>query len=410
MKILRSSLSGLFLLLLVIGGGGCSHPTIRTRIDPAVNPWTGLNLNNRPENFQFVVVSDRTGGVRPGVFEEAVRKINLLQPEFVMSVGDLIMGGTTNRQRIDEEWREFNGFVARLDMPFFYVPGNHDISNPVMEEEWAKRFGRSYFHFVYRDVLFLCLNSEDPPPTKISKAQQDYAAKALAENPNVRWTLVFLHKPLWDYEEDTGWAAIERILTKRRHTVLAGHQHNYVKFERNHTSYIILGTTGGGSKLRGRAFGEFDQVAWVTMTDNGPIIANLLLDGIWDENIRTEQMAQTMRTALSGKTVTSEPLFDKGQFRGGPTFPGGSANLKIVNDADIPMKFRLRINSTDQVHALPTETELVVKPKSSESINAQFQVGSPINVTDLAPLTADWTITYEFPDVPPARIEGRHVW
>ena len=26
------------------------------------------------------------------------------------------------------------------------------------------------------------------------------------------------------------------------------------------------------------------------MTDDGPIIANLMLDGIWDENIRTEEL------------------------------------------------------------------------------------------------------------------------
>src|SRR5206468_2697058 len=57
------------------------------------NPWTNLELNNKERDFQFVIVTDRTGGHRPGVFGEAVRKINLLQPEFVISVGDLIEGG-----------------------------------------------------------------------------------------------------------------------------------------------------------------------------------------------------------------------------------------------------------------------------------------------------------------------------
>ena len=47
-----------------------------------------------------MVVSDPSGGVRPGVFEVATRKLNLLQPEFVISVGDLIMGNTTNRAQI----------------------------------------------------------------------------------------------------------------------------------------------------------------------------------------------------------------------------------------------------------------------------------------------------------------------
>ena len=54
------------------------------------NPWTHLRLNNDPGDFQFVVISDRTGGHRPRIFSQAVEQINLLQPEFVLSVGDLI--------------------------------------------------------------------------------------------------------------------------------------------------------------------------------------------------------------------------------------------------------------------------------------------------------------------------------
>jgi len=408
-RILRWNLCGLF-ALLIVSGPGCARSPIQHQIRSDTKPWTRLEFNNDPENFQFVVVSDRTGAVRPGVFEVAVRKINLLQPEFVMSVGDLIMGNTTNRAQIDAEWREFIGFVEQLEMPFFYVPGNHDITNPVMAEEWIRRFGRPWYHFVYGDVLFLCLNTEDPPPTHMSGAQRDYVARALAENPKVRWTLVFMHKPLWDYEEDTGWAVIENLLKQRPHTVLAGHRHNYSKFERNDTSYIVLGTTGGGSKLRGRAFGEFDQVAWVTMTDQGPRIANLLLDGIWDEDILTKQMADTMRHALAGKAVNSEPLFVKGTFHGGPTFPGATARLEIANDADIPMKFRARFNSTDHVHIKPAQAEFLLQPKSTNTINVEFVVSEPVKVTSLAPLAADWTITYEFPGVPPVEINGRYQW
>src|SRR5262245_56610627 len=58
----------------------------------AKNPWTGLTPNISPDQFQIAVVSDRTGGHRRGVFSRAVQQVNLLQPEFVMSVGDLIEG------------------------------------------------------------------------------------------------------------------------------------------------------------------------------------------------------------------------------------------------------------------------------------------------------------------------------
>ena len=121
----------------------------------SVFPWSHLEVNNDPDNFQFAIVTDRTGGHRDGVFMDAVKKLNLLQPEFVVSVGDLIEGYTRNEERIYMEWDEFNGFIKKLEMPFFYVPGNHDYINDVMARIWEEKFGPSYYHFVYRDVLFL---------------------------------------------------------------------------------------------------------------------------------------------------------------------------------------------------------------------------------------------------------------
>lgn len=402
-------------LALALFGAGCSHPKpaaahAQVQVDSALKPWTNLKFNNAPNNFQFAVVADRTGGARPGVFEDSVRKLNLLHPEFVMSVGDLIQGGTRDRLVIDAQWLQFRSFVDQLEMPFFFVPGNHDLSNEVMADEWLKRFGKSYYHFVYRDVLFLCLNTEDPPPSHISAAQRDYVARALAENPRVRWTLVFLHQPLWDYEDETGWRKIEALLKDRQHTVIAGHRHEYTKFERNGRSYMVLATTGASSKLRGRAFGEFDQVGWITMTDRGPILANLYLDGIWDENVRTEAMERAMAGALDGKAVNFERMFTNALFRGSTTFSGATTQLRLANDAEIPMKFSARLHSTDQVHVKPAQVERVLPPRSTATVIVTFGIQSPLKVSELSLLSADWSISYEFPKVPPVEITGKYVW
>ena len=159
-----------------------SHAEIEHNIATEQKPWTSLDLNNDPNQFHFVIVTDRTGGARPGIFESAVDKINLLQPEFVMSVGDLIEGDKANAAQVDAEWQEFKGIVGKLEMPFFHVPGNHDMKSNMMVEEWRRRFGPIYYHFRYRDVLFLCLNTEDPPDTNMSDAQVEYVRKALDEN------------------------------------------------------------------------------------------------------------------------------------------------------------------------------------------------------------------------------------
>src|SRR5689334_12304037 len=155
------------------------------------NPWTVLELNNQPRNFQFAIVTDRTGGHRPGVFAEAVKKINLMQPEFVVSVGDLIEGYSEDSGQWALEWSEFQSKVQQLQMPFFYVPGNHDLTNPGMVANWARKFGRTYYEFRYHDTLFVALNSEDPPkvePYRISPEQQKWFADTLNRNQDVRWT------------------------------------------------------------------------------------------------------------------------------------------------------------------------------------------------------------------------------
>lgn len=258
----------------------------------AVNPWNHLKFNNAPATFRFAVVSDRTGGVRAGVFEKAVDQLNIMQPEFVICVGDLITGITQNVAQMDKEWTEFNGFVKKLQMPFFYLPGNHDISNAVMDKRWKEMFGRSYYHFVYKNTLFLMLNTEDPPVAKsagrISSAQITYAKQALADNKDARWTIVVLHRPVWTYKDvdKTGWLEIEQALQGRKYTVLAGHKHEYEMTVRHGMKYIMLGTTGGGSALRGTPFGEFDHIMWITMKNNGPVLCNLAMEGIFPEDVR----------------------------------------------------------------------------------------------------------------------------
>src|SRR6516162_826872 len=150
------------------------------------NPWTSLIPNVAAGQFQFAIVSDRTGGHREGVFSKAVQQVNLLQPAFVMSVGDLIEG---SRREEDNrtQWNEFDKYARQFEIPFFYCAGNHDGNNKTKANVWQERLGRAYYHFTYQNCLFLVLNSNDPavaadgqqgmPQTGIGKEQRDYVAK-----------------------------------------------------------------------------------------------------------------------------------------------------------------------------------------------------------------------------------------
>ncbi len=312
---------------------GCS--TVAFHYDqaalPEAKPWTSENFKNNPNNFQFVVIGDRTGGadVR-GIFERAMDQLNLLQPEFVVSVGDLIEGYTDDTARLTAEWEHMDGIINKLEMPLFRTVGNHDLGNDTMKQVWLERHGADYYHFVYRNVLFLVLNSEDPPnpvpegieeatvrynklqvsdpaaaqamldefmaslasyrvPANFSDQQVAYVKKALAQNADVRWTFLFLHQPAWENPSEN-FLAIEQMLKDRGYTFFAGHLHYYNYEERLDRDYITMGPAGASWHKDGP--GNVDHINWVTMTEDGPQIAKITLDGIYDRKGRDLQLKE----------------------------------------------------------------------------------------------------------------------
>ncbi len=298
-------------------------PSARLEILHGPNPWSHLEFQNDPGHFTFAIVSDLTGGYRDGVFEAAVDRLQLLRPEFIVSVGDFIEGYTEDRDELTRQWDVFDAMLEPLSAPFFYVPGNHDYSNDVMAQVWKERRGRDYYHFVYGDVLFLAINTErdqgpaspeaetalrrlfalgrsdpetatriateafskQPFAADLGEDQVAYFERAITENPDARHTFLLMHKPIWQGEGSPELDRIEAALGDRPFTAFAGHVHNYERFEIGSNLHIRLGTTGGTWVVPGMP-GSFDHVTLITMTDEGPSIANLVLDGILDSEGR----------------------------------------------------------------------------------------------------------------------------
>ena len=164
---------------------------------------------NDPKDFQFAIVSTEHGP-RLGVFPRAVEKLNELRPEFVITVGDLIKGGAGNRnvEKLKGEWKEFNSFVDGFDMPFFYLPGNHDLGNEVADLIWDEMFGVRYYSFVYENVLFLCLNTQGGPGSK----------PALLQDEQIDWALRIQKNAGFDGPRiyaSTSWLMEEGILIRK---------------------------------------------------------------------------------------------------------------------------------------------------------------------------------------------------
>ena len=381
------------------------HPPLAA--DQAV-PWTGLAANDAAADFHFVIVGDRAGTDRWGVFEAAIPKANLLEPAFVVSVGDLINGHSEDQAGLDREWDEFEGFVARLETPFFYAAGNHDMSNAVMAETWQARFGPSYYSFTYKDVLFLVLNSElfgmardmrTPVPGPWTQAEQmAFVAETLQRFPDPRWTIVILHQSLWDqafrkYADapQDDWRKVEAMLGQRDYTVFAGHSHRYVKIVRQDRRYITLATTGGQSRLRGLMHGEFDQVALVSMTDAGPRVANLTLEGIQDENVTTA--ASLYAVGNLDRAVYSVPALGSGTH-----FEAGTVAFDVANHSDKDMAVAFHVDPGPHLVYAAQPQPFTVAPGQTERVEialAASQTLGPLPYHTIAPGRALWSLATE---------------
>jgi len=326
MKIRSPWIASLARLATMVFLAGCSSdtvtpapPTFQHTFGGGATPWSHDRFDAAEGKFSFAIFSDLNGGERERVFEVALAQLAVLRPELIVSVGDLIDGGSEDREKLTREWDSFDSRVAEATAPVFYVGGNHDLTNKTMRAVWAERYGSRYYHFVYKNVLFLVFDTEDytderlrevylaraaaigvmdgDQPEKaremeyyrmpervtgeIGKEQSDYFVEVISDHPDARWTMLFMHKPVWQRDDEPDFARIEAVLSDRPYTLFGGHFHSYSHTVRNGRDYIMLGTTGGGQSVEGE--GSFDHVTLVTMTQDGPVIGNLKLEGILDK-------------------------------------------------------------------------------------------------------------------------------
>ena len=341
-------------------------------------PWTDTIVNDSPEKFQFAIISDLTGGERAGVFDQAVDKLNQLQPDFVVSIGDLVEGYTTDQKHLADQWKVFNSRLEKLDSPFFYLPGNHDISNEWMLGEWEKRFGTPYYHFRYRKVLFLVVNTENFPSDGLGKNQIDYFKKVLSNNKDVYHTVLFMHSPAWDYDDKSGFGKIENFLENREYTIFSGHRHNYVKKEQNGNPQYVLATTGGGSALRGPEFGEFDHIMWVTMAGDRPQVVNLELNGIIKDDIVSEKDYQRVQLLRNGDWFDVRPV-----VHDSPNFKNLSTEILFQNNSRHPLQISGKLQEQDCIAFKPGKIDMTLPPDSKRIKKINLFGNSQISIAKL---------------------------
>ncbi len=226
------------------------------------------------EDFDFVILGDRTGGHVVGVYGEIVDEVNLLRPDVVVTVGDQIEGYTEDVPTLEVQWDEYWDIADKVEAPFYVCPGNHDIFNDVMLEEWKKRtYVDPCYSFDYEGVHFVILDTgrwESSEEWLEESGYREWLEKDLAKHKKDRMTIVIYHIPFWyDTLADGEPDPLHEIFKENGvDAVFNGHYHLYASAEYDGIPYTMVGTSGGGIEEEAEYLGVYFQYVWCTVRDD----------------------------------------------------------------------------------------------------------------------------------------------
>ncbi|MBD3218088.1 MAG: hypothetical protein GF310_07410, partial [candidate division Zixibacteria bacterium] len=234
-----------------------------------------------------------TGGHVEGVHGSIVKEINLLHPDFVLSVGDYIEGYVDDEERINGEWDEYFEIVDSLEADYYMTPGNHDIWSDMSEDIYRKRVGEPYYsfdrdgiHFVMLDLSLWNFGEE------YLEEQLEWLESDLEANEDARYIMAFYHKPDWIESLTNGNSNAFHELFKKYDidAVFTGHYHEYFVEEYDGVVYTGVGSSGAATHEAASDLGY--HYMWVTVDDDNIHITPIKSASVypWDETLAIDKL------------------------------------------------------------------------------------------------------------------------
>ena len=211
-------------------------------------PLTGVEPLTEFEVIWFADPQPQTSAEVGYVRDDVVTELVGTEAAFGITVGDIMFDDLALLPR-------HNRIIAEIGIPWYNVPGNHELNFLSPEDEhsletFKRYYGPSYYSFDYGDVHFVALDSVnylgrnsggDKPHRRgkgsyegrISDAQLTWLANDLAHVPAERPVVVAMHVPLMVHGDQTNprRQVLERepllrlLQGRERVLAVAGHSH-----------------------------------------------------------------------------------------------------------------------------------------------------------------------------------------
>jgi len=310
-----------------------------------------------PSDFRLVILPDRTSGRAWGIsyLEQAIEDINLIGPDAVFTIGDMVQGYTRSLDRYHTEVDQYQDIVGRLDAPFYPLPGNHDVipgtrdhSDHRFEDAYKNRFGPLYYSVAFEQLTTISIYTDEELASdpQFSATQIDWITDQIADAKTTGLPLVILmHKPVWRYRRGN-WDPIHNALADAAETgmkviVVAGHFHSMQRDpDIDGVEYHLVGTCGALIDQHPLG-GQLQHITMLRISHDGettlyhhPIGCTLPDDFVLAEDQRRTHRLKTSRDAATLLDTFPQPV---GQpFR-------GNMRIRVENPIDRPITISAKL-------------------------------------------------------------------
>jgi len=339
----------------------------------------------------FVVTGDSRS--RPEIFKVIAEKVNELNPDLIISVGDLVRNGGDY-----DQWNKYYFKIASNvinHIPFVPALGDHEADK--IDGDDGKLFSyffyphkdqeKLWFSYNYGDAHFVVLDYRFPD----SKEMVKWFKKDMSSTKS-KWNFVYMHRPSYNlggHRSAWGRTIWPKLFNEYKiDIVFAGHSHLYERFypvrpKDNMSAHAVTYITTGGSGASLYKTGESPLLAFAQSIHHYIVVKingeELELETYKTDGTILDKISWTKNSNSFKTLIKPQEELDIVSM----LMSGISRQVERLPMKEIPSSIELELNPVfckDDIHFKIYLTEESNKYYEMKMVSGVIKVGMPLTV------------------------------